>query len=45
MAAMNKGSTGGFSGGKLSFKKIYVRRGLPLYFARKPPSLGPDDQS
>jgi hypothetical protein len=45
MAAMNMVSEGGV-GGKLSFKKMSAE-GSPVYkyFARKPPFLGPDDQS
>ncbi len=43
MAAMNMVSAGGFRG--QAFIEEDVRRGSPLYFDRKPPSLGPDDQS
>jgi hypothetical protein len=42
MAAMNMVSAGGF-GGKVSSKMS--AGGSPVYFARKPTFLGPDDQS
>jgi hypothetical protein len=43
MAAMNIVSAWGFSVGKLSLRRC--PQGSPLYFVRKPPSLGPNDQS
>ncbi len=43
MAAMNMVFAGGLRG--YAFIQEDVRRGSPLYFARKPPFLGPDDQS
>jgi hypothetical protein len=42
MAAMNMVSGGGFRG--VSFNLKRCPQGSPLYFARKPPFLGPDDQ-
>ncbi len=44
MAAINMVSAGGFSGVSFHLRRC-PQGGSPLYFARKPSFLGPDDQS